>query len=165
MEKVKKIKHYDVDDHTLITWLLLLCLVATFAKYLSDNYVQLAVINGDSMLPAYHNMQIAMVDKHSKDYEAGDVIVFYCQGLSELLVKRVVGVPGDILRITDGTLYINGIESNEDTHFEYAGILEHSIELAEDEYIVLGDNTSSSRDGRYEDVGIVKGNDIIGEIR
>ncbi len=152
------------SDSTLFAWFVVLVLVATSAKYISDHYVQLAVINGDSMLPAYHNMQITMVDKHSKDYKAGDVIVFDCQGLSDILVKRVVGVPGDILRIEDGTLYINGIASNEDTLFDYAGILEDSIELAGDEYIVFGDNTSISRDSRYGNVGIVKSSDIIGEI-
>ncbi len=165
MEEEKTVIHKRMRDNTILVWLFLICLVATLARYISDNYFQLAVINGNSMVPAYRHMQITVIDKHSKDYKAGDVIVFKCQGLSETLVKRIAGVPGNILKIKDGKLYIDGIERYEDKQFNYAGILDNEIKLGEDEYIVFGDNISESKDSRYEKVGIVKGCDIIGEVR
>ncbi|MBQ5332179.1 MAG: S26 family signal peptidase [Oscillospiraceae bacterium] len=47
---------------------------------------------------------------------------------------------------------------------EYAGLLQDTIILGENQYIVLGDNINESVDSRYEQVGIVCAEDIIGRV-
>lgn len=119
------------------------------------------------MAPAYHNLQIVILNKHDKAYERGDVIAFQCEGLSAVLVKRVVGIPEDHIRISDGQLYVNDVLSGQyaDAEFEFAGLLEHEIILGEGEYIVIGDNIAESKDSRYEAVGVVDEKDIMGRVQ
>lgn len=137
--------------------------------YISANYYQFALICGDSMNPTYHNMQLVILDKHTKNYQVGDVIAFHCDTLDTILFKRIVAVPEDIIQITDGTLYQNGSPAsipNSVSYNEiaYAGIAVVPITLSEDEYFVLGDNLSQSKDSRYQNIGCIHQASIIGKV-
>lgn len=63
------------------------------------------------MEPAYHNMQMVILEKNRTDYTYGDVIAFQCGTLNALLVKRIVACPGDRVVIREGCLYVNEKES------------------------------------------------------
>lgn len=129
--------------------------------FVSSHYFQLMLIQGDSMEPAYHNMQIVVLNKFDKIYSHSDVIAFRCEGLSTNLVKRIVGCPGDTVWIQDHKLLVNGIPY---TEIEYAGLLETSVTLEAGQYIVLGDNIPYSKDSRHEEVGLVDLQTIIGAV-
>lgn len=133
---------------------------------ISTYFVQVMMIQGDSMYPALKNMHFALIDKRATDYAAGDVIVFRSARLKSVLVKRIVGIPGDSVRIEDGKLYVNGEESPlyKDEEIEYPGLLSSETLLNEDEYAVLGDNLAESKDTRYEEVGLIKTGDISGRV-
>ncbi len=145
--------------------LLSLLLIGT-AYFVSENYYQMMMIQGDSMEPNLHNMQIVVLKKNMEKYLSGQVVAFYCDRLSTILVKRIVGNPGDTVVIKDGTLLVNGsaVSFYPKGCFEYAGILDEEIRLSEEQYIVIGDNYSLSKDSRYGEVGIVKMKDIIGGV-
>ena len=146
---------------------ILIMLVCICAYYISNNWYQLMLIQGNSMRPAYHDMQFVILDKHSKAYTYGDVVAFKSEGLNAVLVKRIAACPGDTAHIKDGTLYVNGAVSliySLENYFEYAGLLEKEIELMDDQYIVLGDNSCESKDSRYEIVGPIERRSIIGEV-
>lgn len=136
------------------------------AYYISMNWYQLMLIQGSSMEPTYHNMQIVVLDKHTKDYAVGDVIAFNCEKLSSVLVKRIVALPGDSVQITDGTLYVNGRPTDlyPQGIFDEEGVLIEEIILGVGEYIVIGDNVQESKDSRYKEVGVVEKSTIIGRI-
>lgn len=145
----------------------ILLLTALSAYIVSTFYFQLMVIQGESMYPAYHNFQPVIVDKHTRDFLAGDVIAFQCETVGALLVKRIAAVPGDTVLIRDGILYVNGLPDAgtwAGGNISYAGIAENPVTLSEDEFFVLGDNHERSRDSRYEDIGCVKCSSIIGEV-
>ena len=135
------------------------------ALYLSTYWYQIALIQGDSMLPTYHNWQFVLLDKHTEEYDCGDVIAFRCDGVKGVLIKRIVAVPGDTVQITEGILYRNGDPVNEMGYIAYGGIAEQPIVLGEDEYFLLGDNYQESHDSRYEDIGCVLKENIHGEVR
>ncbi len=97
-----------------------------------------------------------------------DVVVFLPNGneKSHYYVRRVIGVPGDVVQIKDGAVYINGelySEKIEVASMEEPGIAGDEITLGEDEYFVLGDNRNNSEDSRYANIGNVKKEYIIGK--
>ncbi len=140
-------------------------LLVFVAYFVSKNYVQVMLIQGESMKPTYHSMQLVLLDKHSEKYVANDVVAFYCNGLSAVLVKRVVAVPGDTVQIKNNILYVNDQRScYADSYFSYAGIVEEKITLSEFQYFVIGDNIEKSKDSRYEEVGIIYEEYIIGKV-
>lgn len=142
-------------------------LIGIFAYYSSSHLFQLILIQGDSMYPAYQNMQLALLDRRQKSYTYGDVIAFYCEGLDTVLVKRVVAVPGDTVRIAHGILYVNGMESSvypNKKQFAYAGTASDETDLLDRQYFVIGDNVSKSKDSRYPIVGVVQEDCVIGKI-
>lgn len=119
------------------------------------------------MEPAYHHLQLVVLNKYDKSYQHGDVIAFFCDGLSSTLVKRVVAVPGDTAQIVDGTLMINGHSSQiypETCVISYSGLLENPVTLDSEQYLVLGDNLPESKDSRYQEVGIVSEKKIFGKV-
>lgn len=130
------------------------------AYYISTHYVQLALIQGDSMLPSYHNMQIVLVDRQYKALERDDVVLFKCDGLNSILIKRIVAVPGDMLTAVNGKMQVNSTMT--DIPWDTAENI--SIRLADDEFFVVGDNYGASVDSRSDEVGIVDVGNIIGKV-
>ena len=118
------------------------------------------------MMPTLHHLQFTLLDKRSKEAERGDIVALQSEPLTAVLVKRVVAIPGDTVIIADGTLIINGQNSPffEGKVFEYAGILTDPVKLGKDEYIIIGDNISESRDSRYPEIGVVQKSSIIGKV-
>lgn len=149
-----------------IQYLLLYSGIICVAFIISYRYFQLMMILGDSMSPTLNNMQIVLLDKTKLVYQENDIIASKCAELDSVIVKRVVACPGDVIVIKNGRLLVNNSESNfyNHTFFEYAGILNDEIVLGEYEYFVIGDNAAQSIDSRYETVGIIKYDDILGKV-
>ena len=82
-------------------------------------------------------------------------------------IKRVIGLPGDSISVVAGRLVINGKHTNDDLPFSYIntpGVLDDTIKLGDEEYFVIGDNTSNSEDSRYVNYGNVQKSEIKGKI-
>lgn len=95
-----------------------------------------------------------------------DIICFKSYKEKDLLIKRIIGLPGETVRIEDTKIYINDKEIrdvNGLTAIEYPGTAEYGITLGEDEYFVIGDNRDESIDSRFEDVGNIRRRDILGK--
>jgi signal peptidase I len=92
-----------------LRWLLLLAaLILCLGWAFHANY-RLTIVAGDSMNPTFRSGDILLVDRHAYDGRIparGDIVTAVSQG--ELLVKRVVGLPGEAVKIDDGTLLIDG---------------------------------------------------------
>lgn len=145
----------------------ILFIIILLTGYLSKYHFQLALIQGDSMQPTYHNLQLVIISKHVGQPDYGDVVIFSCDTLSTTLIKRIVAKPGDIVHIQENILYVNDVPSSvlsENAQISYAGIASSPLLLLENEYFVLGDNYSESKDSRYREIGPVKYEDIIGKV-
>lgn len=144
----------------LITLLILLTTL-----YISQNLYQLNLIQGESMLPAYKNLQLTLIDKRATDLQCGDVIVFYCPSLDCTLVKRIIAVPGQTIQITDGSVLVDGVQSPYVyENISFGGIASDTLSLTENEFFVLGDNYAQSKDSRYEEIGCVSREHILGRL-
>lgn len=142
----------------------ILIICALISRYL----FQLVLIQGDSMLPTYHSMQLVLMNKYDKKYKNGDVVCIKSRlNNGTIIIKRIIAKSGDDIVIEAGKVYVNGKLSNmvyNNQNISYAGSLSEKITLAENEYIVMGDNHENSIDSRYDTVGIIKKCDILGKI-
>lgn len=132
---------------------------------------QRTVVSGSSMEDTLSNGDNLIVDKISyrfHDPERFDVVVFpYQYEEDTYYIKRIIGLPGEVVRIDSaGTIYINGEALAETYGTEVilnSGLADNEILLGPDEYFVLGDNRNNSTDSRFESVGNIKGNNIVGK--
>lgn len=117
------------------------------------------------MAPSYHHLQLVILNKFDRNYHRGDVVAFWCDRLSCVLVKRIAAVPGDRAIICDGILYVNDQVSEvfgDSSMFSYAGLLKSEIVLQSGEYLMLGDNAEESKDSRYSEIGLIHESQIYG---
>ena len=124
---------------------------------------------GMSMEPTLENGQQIFIDRFLyilSSPKAGDIVAFLPNGNenSHYYIKRVVAVPGDKVRITGGTLYVNGQESKWVTEkILDAGIADNELILGNKEYFCIGDNPNNSEDSRSANIGPVEEEDMIGK--
>lgn len=126
---------------------------------------RLALVSGDSMKPTYRNFEFVLVNRTAESYEVGDVVAVKLDN-GRMIIKRIAAASDDEIRIIDGKLFVNSEPSAiySDVRFDYAGSAENTVKLSNDEYFVIGDNVAQSRDSRYDDVGIIKYDDIVGKV-
>lgn len=116
-------------------------------------------IKGASMEPNYPSGEYLLTDKVTyrfKEPERGDIIVFEAPGQNgEEFIKRIIGLPGETITISEGSILINSqlikesyITSNVFTSSGSFTKEKEAVTVSEDHYFVLGDNRSFSSDSR-----------------
>ncbi len=139
--------------------------------FLLVNYVgERTEVRGNAMYPTLNNGDQLVIDiltyKFS-DPKRFDLIAFPFQYQEDTVyVRRVIGLPGETVQITDGVIYINGSVLEESYGYELIsnpGLAAAEVTLSEQEYFVLGDNRSDSTDSREPSVGNVTKDQIIGK--
>lgn len=129
------------------------------------------VVDGDSMHPTFGNLDYLIVNEllyRFKAPERGDVIVFrYPARPSVFYIKRIIGLPGEIVSIERGTISIltadgQTLELDEPYVVSEDATYTKKISLLPDEYFVMGDNRPNSSDSRMW--GPLPKKDIIGRV-
>lgn len=156
------------DIRAVLEMILYFALVAGITFLIIHFVGQRTVVNGVSMQPTLSDGDNLIVDKLSyrfRDPDRFDIIVFP-QGDGRYFIKRIIGLPGENVRIDeDGSIYIDGEKLSESYGKEVIqdpGLAKDGIKLGADEYFVLGDNRNDSMDSRMAEVGPIVGERIIG---
>lgn len=100
-------------------------------------------VQGPSMLPTYRDNQISVVNHLAYRWaepRRGDIVAIRFSGPSILLMKRVVGLPGETVAFRDGRLLVNGVELEEPYVKNRCFWNRASETLDPGEYFVVGDN-------------------------
>ena len=104
---------------------------------------------GDSMANTLYNGDIVLTsNSHYKlfDIKRGDVISFYTEEV--VLIKRVIGLPGDLVKIEKGVIYINNEKLSDDSFISDTNYTETFLRVPDGYVFVLGDNMPNSVDSR-----------------
>lgn len=142
-----------------------LIVVAAIAVLVSMLFLPVLRVTGTSMTPTLQNDELVVCRKRGT-FQSGDIIAFYFN--NKILLKRVIGVAGDIIDIDDsGTVYVNG-EALDEPYLNEKALGECDIELPyqvpDERIFVMGDHRSTSVDSRSTAVGCVAEEAVVGKV-
>ena len=146
-------------------------IIVVLAALIRQFIIQPFIVDGQSMEPNFQNNDYLITDKISYRLhtpERGEVIIFHPpDNPSVNYLKRVIGLPGDTVKVSGGNVYVNGkkitepyLKAGDTTLSPNTGDVE--ITLKDKEYFVLGDNRNHSRDSR--EIGPIPQANIVSRI-
>lgn len=170
MEKSDKVTQSKSNKvlHELLSYVVVVLSALVLALAINRFILLNAHVPSTSMVPT--------IDKNDRfiglrlsylfsDPQRGDIVVFdhrcYKGEDKMILVKRIIGLPGDVVTISGGKVSINGVPLDEDY---LNGYMEGSFgpyTVPDDSYFLMGDNRNVSDDGRYWDYPYVTRDEII----
>ena len=153
--------------------ILAIILIFFIVLFFRSRVCERVIVNGQSMEPNFKDSDICWADKRYESIERYDVVVARTD--NEMIIKRVIALPGDTIKIKDGTVYINDEKIDDEFDFEtypdgtkdYKNYAEDKnqevIFVCEDnQYFLMGDNRQHSADSRI--TGPIDLSDIDGKI-
>ena len=173
--------NYDLDDTSvnprkIITGILITLIeiaIVVLAAFLIVRYgLERMTMSGNGMEPTVKDDDSILINKMSyklHSVKRNDVVVLRQNGSEHnyYVVQRVIGLPGEKVKITNGEVYIDGKVLDEKYDFplmKNGGLALDEITLDDDEYFVLGDNRNDSLDSRSTDIGFINENKVLGKV-
>ncbi|MCI0621994.1 MAG: signal peptidase I [Acidobacteria bacterium] len=135
-------------------WLKDILLAVVIAFLMVVFLYQPVKVEGTSMQPELLDQERIFVNKfvyHFEEIHRGDIVVFwYPKDPSKSFIKRVLGVPGDVVSIREGQVYINGqlVEERYVPRGYQDADSYPSVRVRDGHYYVLGDHRNASNDSR-----------------
>ncbi len=161
-----RIVDYAFEFVEVLTFTLLVVILCT--GFLFNH----SVVEGKSMLPTLSGGDHLIISDLFYTPERGDVIVFedYSTVLKKAVIKRVVGLPGDVVEIkAEGESYVICVNGEKVEEYERKGASYDEYhtgrwEVAQGELFVLGDNHYDSTDSRHAGVGTISDDSVLGKV-
>lgn len=146
-------KKFLKEYYSYLVIIIVVVLIRTFL-------VTPGLVNGDSMKDTLFNNDLVIVNKIAlkKGINRFDIVVVKADNTT--IIKRVIGLPNEKVQYIDNKLYIN--DELVETPFEFKDTNDFEMTSGKDEYVVLGDNRSISKDSRY--IGPININQIKGKV-
>ncbi|HEX8071935.1 MAG TPA: signal peptidase I [Pyrinomonadaceae bacterium] len=147
-------KHFWAEARLLVRDLIFaVMLMILFVVFV----VQPVKVEGTSMLPRLHDGERIFVNKlvyyHLPPISRGDIIVFWFpDDPDKSYIKRVIGLPGELVEVRDGRIRVNGQELDEpylDPQLNVSHMSQPPVIVKPHYYFVMGDNRDHSSDSRY----------------
>ncbi len=161
----KRYRRQKAYNKALSGTVYVLTIVAAVAVLMATLVLPVLQIEGTSMEPTLVNDDVVLLTK-TTSFDRGELCGFSWN--NKLLIKRVIGIPGDWIEIdTDGTVYLNG-EKLDEPYAEQLSVgecdLEFPFQVPQEQYFVLGDMRESSIDSRNTLIGCVEKDQIVGKV-
>ena len=161
----KRYRRQKAYNKALSGTVYVLTIVAAVAVLVATLILPVLQIEGTSMEPSMSNGDIVLLAKTTR-FKHGDLCGFTWN--NKLLVKRVIGTPGDWIEIdTDGSVYRNG-DKLEEPYVQVHALgecdLEFPFQVPQEQYFVMGDMRESSIDSRNTLIGCIPKDQIVGKV-
>ena len=161
----KRYRRQKAYNKALSGTIYVLTIVAAVAVLIATLVLPVLQIEGTSMEPTLVNGDVVLLTK-TTSFDRGELCGFSWN--NKLLIKRVIGIPGDWIEIdTDETVYLNG-EKLDEPYAEQLSVgecdLEFPFQVPQEQYFVLGDMRESSIDSRNTLIGCVAKDQIVGKV-
>lgn len=150
----------------LYDWIIPIVIAVILATAINKFIVFKVKIPSESMVPTLNVGDRLFVTRvyNKEKLQHGDVVVFYSRESEESMIKRLIGLPGDEVVISDGVVTVNGETLIED----YIGTPDNfngTYIVPDGKYFFLGDNRLRSKDSRYWMNPFIDAKDIKGKAR
>ena len=163
--ELKRVKYSTRYREVLRSTIYFLIIIAAVAVLIATLVMPVVQITGTSMEPTLMDGDIVVLKKTGR-FECGNLCAFYYQ--NRVLLKRVVGNPGDYIEIDSlGNVKVNG-EMLVEPYISEKSLgecdLEFPYQVPEDKFFVLGDHRRTSVDSRSSTIGCIETEQIIGRV-
>lgn len=170
---MRRLFDYRQVPHDTRTRILACMLFGSVVSYwLCSRYVVgMGEVVGSSMWPSLLDGQRFLINRLAYRIGSpryGDIVAVQLPGDDDLAVKRILGLPGDLIRIRGGRVIVNG-RPRPEPYLPYGiytlggAMQDRAYRIADDCYFVLGDNRGASEDSRV--FGAVDRSQIVGRVR
>ncbi len=143
-----------------------------FVLVIAYHSFTLCKVEGKSMQPTLYEEDYVFVNKaavHFSDLEHGEIVIIKEEGESKYYVKRVIGLPGDVINITNGSVYVN--DKKQEEPYTNKDLFNNTqvfynfqkTKIPPNKLFVMGDNRELSRDSR-NGLGYIEEDNIIGKV-
>ncbi|PID81278.1 MAG: signal peptidase I [Clostridiales bacterium] len=145
---------------------------ALFIGALIIVFARPSLVIGPSMEPTFENGQLVLVEKVSyflHEPQRGDIVVAQTnlplnRWFNKAVIKRVIGLPGDVIKISNGEVYVNGERYYESYLKDDFILLGGEWKVPANSIFVMGDNRNDSNDSRSSSVGYIDYSAIKGKV-
>lgn len=160
----------DRDGYVLYSWIKSIAIAFLIAFVIRQYIFTPVIVSGQSMEPTFEHENKIVISKFYK-LDHFDMIVFHAPESEDDFIKRVIGLPGDVVDMVDDQLFINGEEYDEPYIMENKEKLFAGQKLTEDFHAevpdghlyVLGDNRRNSMDSRV--LGFIDEKSVVGAVK
>ena len=162
----------DKKVRGILNWIFQIAVVLIFGILAGIALFQSVTVQESAMEPTLQVGERFFVNRavyKVSSPERRDIIVYKTSGSDDaaLHIRRVIGLPGERIQISNGKILIDGKEYEEANQFPEItnpGLASTTVTLESGEYFVLGDKRNNSEDSRYADIGNVKKRYIVGKL-
>jgi signal peptidase I len=146
-------------------WIISLVAAVVIALALRFFVFEFIRVDGPSMQPTLYTDEYVFMEKVTFWFRApvrGDIVICSFPDSNESFVKRVIGQPGDRIKVADGVLYINDVPNYD----YYQGVIDKDLKettVPDKCVFVMGDNRNQSRDSTDPSVGPIPYDKILGK--
>lgn len=146
------------------SWVLPLVAEVAVLLVIFNFVINITYVPTGSMIPtiAEHSVLISLREYNTDELQRGEIYSFHSEELDKTLIKRLIGLPGETVRIEgNGNIYINDVRLDEpyvkNQEYGFTG----TFQVPEDCCFFLGDNRSGSSDARYWDNPYIRTDEVI----
>lgn len=172
----------DKKSNEWMDWVKIIIAALLIALIVRKFFFSPIIVDGPSMQPTLHDQDKMIVNKflyYMQEPKRFDIVIFHANNEKDF-IKRVIGLPGEHIKVEDNVLYVDDKEvsqsflnlAEEDEEVTYPIItndftlenLKGNYDIIPDDYfLVLGDNRKNSTDSRSSSVGLVHKDQIVGK--